>query len=86
MNESDQLIEFANARLKGGKFRVRLELQGRGSWIYVRGTFPPRPGSKRINAYQSRVALGLQALDKKSVELAYSYAVSIALDLNRGGV
>jgi hypothetical protein len=84
MDESCRLVELANARLKGGRFRVRLELQGLGQWLYVRGTFPPRPDSKRNGNYQSRIALGLQALDKKSVDQALDTAIQIALDLNRG--
>jgi integrase len=84
MSESARLIELANARLKGGKFRVKLELQGKGDWIYIRATLPPKPDTKRHGNYQQRIALGIQALDQKSVDEAFDNAVAIARDVNRG--
>jgi integrase len=41
---------------------VRVEVRSRGvdEWLYLRGTFPPRPGSDRTQPYQQRIALRMR--------------------------
>lgn len=78
------LLDRANDRLKSGRIGVMLEVQGKGDWLYLRGTFPPRPGSQQGKPKQTRIALKLQALDAKSIKNAEMTARQVGLDLNRG--
>lgn len=48
-----------NGRLKSAKVGVTVEVMG--DRLYLRSTFPPRPGSRRVHPYQQRVALGYHA-------------------------
>lgn len=84
MNEIQRLLRAANERLKLGKIGVSLVVQGKGDWLYVRGTFPPRPGSNKDVPYQTRIALGIQALDHRAIKRAELTAKQIGLDLNIG--
>jgi integrase len=84
MSEGRRLVTLANARLKAGKIGVTLVVQGKGDWLYLRGTFPPRPGDRRIAPYQTRIALGMKALERKAVDKAELIAKEVGLDLNRG--
>lgn len=79
---SQQMIKDANRRL--GQCRIKLELRGKGDWIYLRGTLPPRPKSDKIKPYQQRVPIGIRATDREAVKEAIEIAKQIDLDLNRG--
>lgn len=55
----DGRISQANGRLALGKVGVSIErINDR---LYLRSTFPPKPGSDRITPYQQRLALGVHA-------------------------
>jgi integrase len=52
-------LNQANGRLKRSRIPTRIER--RGDRLYVRGTFPPAPGSVQNRPYQQRIALGVAA-------------------------
>ncbi|MGC1307160.1 MAG: site-specific integrase [Phormidesmis sp.] len=55
----DPQLAAVNERLKAAKLGLKVER--RGEKLNLRGTFPPRPGSPKLKAYQQRVPLGLPA-------------------------
>lgn len=55
----DGRIAQANGRLKASKVRVSIERRGGALWL--RGTFPPKPGSVQAQAYRQKLALGVKA-------------------------
>lgn len=52
-------ISQTNGRLKAASVGVRVEQKG--DRLYLRATFPPRPGSRKTEPYQQRLALGFHA-------------------------
>lgn len=52
-------LNQANGRLQSGKVGVRIEV--RGEHLYLRATFPPKPGSTKQQPSQQRLALGFHA-------------------------
>lgn len=52
-------LNQANGRLKDSKVGVHIDQTG--NRLYLRATFPPKPGSERSRAYQQRIALGIHA-------------------------
>lgn len=52
-------IKQANGRLKDS--RVGVAIQTIGNRLYLRATFPPRPGDERTEPKQDRIALGYHA-------------------------
>jgi integrase len=52
-------LNQANGRLKRSRIPVRIAQ--RGDRLYVRGTFPPAPGSVQNRPHQQRIALGVAA-------------------------
>jgi hypothetical protein len=54
----DQL-NCVNTRLKAG--RIGVTIVKKGNRLYLRGTFPPRPGSTKSRPHQQEIALGLLA-------------------------
>jgi integrase len=52
-------VAQSNGRLKAAGSGV--QIQAIGDRLYLRATFPPRPGSSRSKAYQQRLALGFHA-------------------------
>jgi integrase len=57
----ESLIEAANKRLKAGRLGVAIYCPpGRGK-LYLRGIFPPKPDSDRVEAFQQKLTLGLSA-------------------------
>ena len=55
----DARIAQANGRLKAAKVGVQIQrVNGR---LYLRSTFPPRPGSSKGTPHQQRLALGYHA-------------------------
>ena len=52
-------LNQANGRLRSGKIGVRIEV--RGDRLYLRATFPPKPGSTKQQPCQQRLALGFHA-------------------------
>lgn len=69
-------LNRANGRLKAAKLPCRIEQVK--SNLYVRGTFPPPPGSTKDRPYQQRIALGLPA-NARGLELAEAKAREIGL-------
>ncbi|MGF1535057.1 MAG: site-specific integrase [Elainellaceae cyanobacterium] len=55
----DSRLQQINQRLKAAQMGVQLER--RGQKLSLRGTFPPRPESSRLQPYQQRLSLGLPA-------------------------
>ncbi|MCU0551931.1 MAG: hypothetical protein MUC48_21550 [Leptolyngbya sp. Prado105] len=83
MQDPLKLLQQANDRLKVGKIGVTLATQGKGNWIYLRGTFPCKPGENR-RPYSTKIALEMRAIDKQSVDAAETIARQVGLDLNLG--
>lgn len=52
-------LQKVNARLRAANTRVVVDV--RGESLYLRATLPPRPGSKKTEPHQQRVALGMPA-------------------------
>lgn len=74
-------LNRANGRLKAGRIRVRLQVMNQK--LYVRGTFPPAPGSAKDGPYQQRIALGLPA-NPRGLALAEEQAKAIGVALEGG--
>ncbi len=55
----DSQIAAVNQRLKAAKLGLKIER--RCEKLNLRGTFPPRPDSPKLRAYQQRIPLGLPA-------------------------
>jgi integrase len=55
----DSRIAQVNQRLKAAQ--LRLQIERRGDRLSLRGTFPPRPDSVRLQSHQQRLPLGLPA-------------------------
>jgi integrase len=53
------LLRASNQRLID--FNVGISIEQRGHRLYLRGTFPPKPGSKKIKPHQQNIALGVFA-------------------------
>ena len=60
-----------------------LEIRGRDGWIYLRGTFPPKPGSSQRSPHQQRIALKMKATPD-ALKQAESTAKLIGIELNLG--
>jgi integrase len=58
-NGIDGRIAQANGRLKSARAGVAIERRGDRLWL--RGTFPPKPGSGRDKPYRQKVSLGVSA-------------------------
>lgn len=58
-NGIDGRIAQANGRLKAAKVRVSIER--RGGMLWLRGTFPPKPGSPQSKPYRQKISLGVKA-------------------------
>lgn len=78
---TDSLLRAANARLKAGKIGVSLE--SRNGYLYIRGTFPPKPGSDRASPYQQRQALKVP-VSPEAIKEAELQCNLIGLDLQLG--
>lgn len=59
MSSFDGRLKQTNGRLKSANVGVSVEV--RGKHLYLRSTFPPKPGSDSDKAYQQRLALGFHA-------------------------
>lgn len=77
-------LRQANDRLKRGKIGVTLTVQGKEDWLYLRGTFPPKPTSQKTESYQQRIALKARANCLEVIKQAELMAKVIGLDLNLG--
>ncbi|MBE9078144.1 hypothetical protein IQ241_12725 [Romeria aff. gracilis LEGE 07310] len=53
------MLGAANEQLKGGNIPVRIVTPGESERLYLRGTFPPKPGSGKSQSYQKRISLGI---------------------------
>lgn len=84
MDELKRLIELANDRLKNGKIGVSLGCQGKDNWLFVRGTFPPKPGSDKTKSHQQRISLKMRGNSREAIKQAEITARQIGLDLNLG--
>lgn len=69
MNNLLKKLDEINRRLKLAKIGVTLEI--RGERIYLRGTFPPKPGKSHYS--QQRISLGVYA-NKEGLDFAESEA------------
>lgn len=76
-----ELLEKANARLKLGKISARIIV--RGDRLYIRATFPPKPGSKYTQDHQQDLALGYR-LNVIGVKEAEKEARKIGVQLDLG--
>ena len=77
--DAEELLSKANIRLKALGLGVTLEL--RGTKIYIRATFPPKLGSKKIRPYRQRLSLDLTAT-RPGIKMAEREAVRIGEQLS----
>ncbi|MEP0868902.1 site-specific integrase [Trichocoleus desertorum AS-A10] len=56
---SSDRINQANGRLRAAK--VGVTIQQLGNRLYLKATFPPKPGSAKTHPHQQRIALGIHA-------------------------
>lgn len=75
-------LNQANGRLKAGRVGVRIEAVG--NRLYLRATFPPKPGSSKSVAHQQRLATGFR-FNPNGIQLAEKEAriVGSLLDADR---
>lgn len=59
MSDLSGRISQANGRLRSAK--VGITIEQRGDRLLLRGTFPPRPGSKKDGPHQQRISLRVKA-------------------------
>ena len=85
MSDIERLLSLANSRLRKGRVGVTLELKGKGQWIYLRATFPPKPGSDRTQPYQQRFALKAKATPQ-AIKQAEATAKVVGGQLNLGTI
>jgi integrase len=74
-------LSQANGRLKRSRIPVRIVQ--RGDRLYVRGTFPPAPGSVQNRPHQQRIALGVAA-NGRGLVVAEQRAKEIGVALEGG--
>lgn len=72
-------LNQANGRLKAGKIGVRIEVKG--DRLYLRGTFPPKPGAKKDYPHQQRISLAIHA-NIDGIKLAEAEARRVGLSLD----
>jgi integrase len=75
MAEKQYTYEAVQARLRTQKSKARLYL--RDGYIWVQGTFPPKPGSTRAKPYQQKFSLNLVA-NKDGFKKAEKKAIAIS--------
>lgn len=83
IDESSRLLQLANSRLSRGRVGVAIEMRGVGGWLYLRGTFPPKPGSRRSQPYQQRIALKMRGTNA-AIKEAEGIAKVVGGELNLG--
>lgn len=76
--KAEEFVQRANIRLKGLGLAVTLEL--RGTKLYIRGTFPPKPNSKKKLPHRQRLSLGLTATNP-GLKMAEREAIRIGEQL-----
>ncbi|UBF28306.1 hypothetical protein K9N68_10740 [Kovacikia minuta CCNUW1] len=74
-------ISQTNGRLRAA--RVGVTVEEKGNRLYLRATFPPRPGSEKTEPYQQRLALGFHA-NPSGLKLAETEARKIGALLDCG--
>lgn len=82
--ELAKLLKQTNDRLRRGKIGVTLAVQGQDDWLYLRGTFPPKPNSKLLSPHQQRIALKARANCPEVIKQAELIARKIGLAKNMG--
>lgn len=60
-----------------------IETRGKGRWVYLRATLPPRPGSARLRPYQQRIALQVQDLPQNKQRIRAA-AKRLAFEISAG--
>lgn len=74
-------LKQANSRLRAGKVGVSISVAG--GRLVLRGTFPPKPGSKHTAPHQQRLYTGLRA-NPAGLKLAERQAKEVGLLLEAG--
>jgi hypothetical protein len=59
MTDFDEKLASINQAFR--EVDLGLQIEQRGRQLVLRGTLPPKPGSKRLQAHQQRISLGLPA-------------------------
>lgn len=81
MSKTDGRLNQVNGRLRSGKVGVRVEIHG--NFLYLRATLPPKPGDKRDQPYQQRIALGIHA-NSTGLQLAEQKARKVGAAIDDG--
>ncbi|MEO1134224.1 MAG: hypothetical protein AAFX40_16160 [Cyanobacteria bacterium J06639_1] len=78
---SRELLDKANQKLKNARVSLKaIRRSGDRLWLYVQGTFPPKPGSGKTKWHQQSIATGRQ-LTKIGVKSAIAIAQRIDAQL-----
>ncbi|MEG3437312.1 site-specific integrase [Pannus brasiliensis CCIBt3594] len=72
-------LEQINKALKTAKAGITIEVHG--DRLYLRGTFPPKPGSGREKPYQQRLALRVEGIPVRDNHDGLKYAKATALEM-----
>ena len=81
--EFDRLLAATNDRLRKSRAGIALELRGVSRSLYLRGTFPPKPGNRKTKDYQQRIALKQKATPE-TIRQAEATAKLVGAELNLG--
>ncbi len=81
----EELLKEANSAIEAAGVSKKLTLiQKKGtSYLYCRGTLPPKPDSKKTGWHQQEIALGLRATPK-GLEVAQKKVIEILEILEEG--
>ncbi|WP_019502695.1 site-specific integrase [Pseudanabaena sp. PCC 6802] len=75
MEDFDEKLAAINQTFRA--VEMGLQIEQRGGQLVLRGTLPPKPSSKRLQAHQQRISLGLPA-NSEGLNLAAQQAKLIA--------
>lgn len=76
-------LEIANQRLQAGGIKIRIYEKVTGGPLYLRGTFPPKPESKKTRPYQQWISTGYRN-NTPGIQAAIQMARKIDLELVEG--
>jgi integrase len=76
----DRLLERANQRLRNANIKISIERHNHR--LYLRGIFPPKPGSGKLTPWQQR--LSIAQANREGLEIAEARAKTIGGQLDLG--
>lgn len=80
--DSKSAISAANQRLRAARLSITIEARGKGQYLYLQATFPPRD-PKHVRPYQQRLSLGMR-ITPEALSKAEKIAMLVGSQLNLG--